>query len=99
MYSYRTVVHTNIKIPVLFLPIFFPGIYRYCLVPHFVLYLVPRYFLFVLRVLPFTQSPVRGCRHRGLNRFHRGHAAYIPYILTRDATTNVAKPLPVLFQA
>ena len=20
--------------------------------------------------------------HRGLNRFHRGHAAYIPYILT-----------------
>ena len=37
--------------------------------------------------------------HRGLNRFHRGHAAYIPYILTRDATTKVAKPLPVLFQA
>ena len=32
--------------------------------PHFVLYLVPRYFLFVLRVLPFTQSPVRGCRSR-----------------------------------
>ena len=38
--------------------------------------------------------------HKGLNRFHRGHTAYIhvPYILTRDATTNVAKPLPVLFQ-
>ena len=28
--------------------------------PHF----VPRYFLFVLRVLPFMQSPVRGCRSR-----------------------------------
>jgi hypothetical protein len=37
--------------------------------------------------------------HSDLNRFHRGHTAYIPYILTRDASTNVAKPLPVLFQA
>jgi hypothetical protein len=37
--------------------------------------------------------------HRGLNRFHRGHAAYIPYILTRDVTTNIFKPLPLLFQA
>ena len=27
--------------------------------PHFVLYLVSRYFLFVLRVPPFTQSPVK----------------------------------------
>jgi hypothetical protein len=33
------------------------------------------------------------------NRFRRGHVAYIPYILTRDVMTNVAKPLPVLFQA
>ena len=40
-----------------------------------------------------------GFRHRGLNRFHRGYAAYIPYILTRDVAINVAKPLPVLFQA
>ena len=32
--------------------------------PHFVLNFVPRYFLFVLRVLPFTQSQVRGCRSR-----------------------------------
>ena len=39
-----------------------------------------------------------GTNHRGpgLNRFHRGQTAYI---LTRDVTTNVAKPLPVLFQA
>jgi hypothetical protein len=37
--------------------------------------------------------------HKGLNRCHRGHTAYIPHILTRDETTNVTKPQPVLFQA